>query len=153
MRSGFAHFFRTDIVLVSVVLLLTSIGLLALYSFSETVAGNIYIGAMFFVGTLDYRHFARMSTPLYFFTIAVLFFVLFFGSEIRGTVGWFSVAGFQVQPVEFAKIVLVIFLASFISKKRSELGEWTRLIASLFLVSLLVLLVLHLAGERDDAVV
>lgn len=154
MRSGFAHFFRTDIVLVSAVLLLTSIGLLALYSFSETVAGNIYfgkqlaiglvgIGAMFFVGTLDYRHFARMSTPLYFFTIAVLFFVLFFGSEIRGTVGWFSIAGFQLQPVEFAKLVLVIFLASFISKKRSELGEWTRLIASLFLVSLLILLVLQ----------
>lgn len=154
MRSGVAHFFRTDVVLVSAVLLLTSIGLLALYSFSETVAGNIYfgkqlviglvgIGMMFFVGTLDYRHFARMSTPLYFLTIAVLSFVLFFGSEIRGTVGWFSVAGFQVQPVEFAKLVLVIFLASFISKKRSELGEWTRLIASLFLSALLILLVLE----------
>ena len=154
MRGGFARLFQTDIVLVSTVLLLTSIGLLALYSFSETVAGNIYfgkqlaigllgIGAMFFVGTLDYRHFARMSTPLYFLTIAILSFVLFFGSEIRGTVGWFSIAGFQVQPVEFAKLVLVIFLASFISKKRSELGEWTRLIASLFLSALLILLVLQ----------
>ncbi|MFZ1626694.1 MAG: hypothetical protein WAT81_02705, partial [Candidatus Moraniibacteriota bacterium] len=83
MSSGFAHVFRTDITLVSVALLLTSIGLLALYSFSETVAGNIYFGkqlavaivgicTMFFVGSLDYRHFARMSTPLYFLTLAVL---------------------------------------------------------------------------------
>lgn len=153
-RSGVAHLFETDILLVSAALLLTSMGLLALYSFSETVAGNIYFGkqltigvlgvfAMFFIGTLDYRHFARMSTPLYFLVIAVLSFVLFFGSEIRGTVGWFALGGFQVQPVEFAKIVLVIFLASFISKKRSELGEWTRLIASLFLSALLILLVLR----------
>lgn len=154
MSSGFAHVFRTDITLVSVALLLTSIGLLALYSFSETVAGNIYFGkqlavaivgicTMFFVGSLDYRHFARMSTPLYFLTLAVLTVVLFFGSEIRGTVGWLSVGGFQIQPVEFSKIVLVVFLASFISKKRSELGEWTRLIASLFLSALLIILVLR----------
>ncbi len=154
MRSGFTHFFRTDVILVSTALLLTSIGLLALYSFSETVAGNIYFGKqlvvgvlgvclMFFVGSLDYRHFARMSTPLYFLSIVVLSLVLFFGTEIRGTVGWLAIGGFQIQPVEFAKLVLVIFLASFISKKRSELGEWTRLIASLFLSILLIVLVLQ----------
>ncbi len=145
---------RVDFVLVSATLVLFSIGLLALYSFSETIAGNLYfgkqlavgvvgIGLMFFIGTLDYRHFARMSTPLYFLMLAILLSVLFLGSEIRGTVGWLSLAGFQIQPVEFAKLVLILFLASFISKKRSELGEWTRLIASLFLSALLILLVMR----------
>jgi rod shape determining protein RodA len=154
MRSGFIQLFRTDAILVTVVLLLTSIGLLALYSFSPTLAGNIYfgkqlvvavigIGVMLFVGTLDYRHFARMSTPLYLTTVVVLVGVLFFGAEIRGTVGWLAIGSFQIQPVEFAKLVLVMFLASFISKKRSELGEWTRLIASLFLSALLIFLVLR----------
>ncbi|MGB3073381.1 MAG: rod shape-determining protein RodA [Candidatus Moraniibacteriota bacterium] len=154
MRSALAQLARTDAVLVSAALLLTSIGLLALYSFSETVSGNVYfgkqlavavvgVGLMFFIGTLDYRHFARMSTLLYFVTIAVLLVVLFLGAEIRGTVGWLALGGFQIQPVEFAKLVLVVFLASFISKKHSELGEWTRLIASLFLSALLILLVLR----------
>lgn len=154
MRGGLSHLFRVDTVLVSATLLLTSIGLLALYSFSETVSGNIFfgkqlvigvigVGLMLFVGTLDYRHFARMSTPLYFIAVAVLSSVLFFGSEIRGTVGWLALGGFQIQPVEFVKLILIIFLASFISKKRSELGEWTRLIASLFLSALLILLVLQ----------
>lgn len=154
MRSALAQLARTDAVLVSAALLLTSIGLLALYSFSETVSGNVYfgkqlavavvgVGLMFFIGTLDYRHFARMSTLLYFVTIAVLLVVLFLGAEIRGTVGWLALGGFQIQPVEFAKLVLVVFLSSFISKKHSELGEWTRLIASLFLSALLILLVLR----------
>ncbi len=153
--SGFGlRFARIDFILVSVVFFLFGIGLIALYSFSESLSGNLYFGKqltvgiagiilMFFVGTLDYRHFARMSTPLYFLMLAILLGVLFFGSEIRGTVGWLTFAGFQIQPVEFAKLVLILFLASFISKKRSELGEWTRLIASLFLSALLILLVLR----------
>ncbi|MFA9262271.1 MAG: rod shape-determining protein RodA [Undibacterium sp.] len=153
--SGFgSRLSRIDFILVSATFFLFSIGLLALYSFSETIAGNLYFGKqlavgvvgitlMFFIGTLDYRHFARMSTPLYFLMLAVLLGVLFFGSEIRGTVGWLALAGFQIQPVEFAKLVLILFLASFISKKRSELGEWTRLIASLFLSALLILLVMR----------
>jgi rod shape determining protein RodA len=153
--SGFGlRFARIDSILVSVVFFLFGIGLIALYSFSESLSGNLYFGKqltvgiagiilMFFVGTLDYRHFARMSTPLYFLMLAILLSVLFFGSEIRGTVGWLTFAGFQIQPVEFAKLVLILFLASFISKKRSELGEWTRLIASLFLSALLILLVLR----------
>ncbi len=154
MNGLIVRLFRSDPILISAALLLFSMGLLALYSFSETVAGNIYFGkqlsvgilgviGMFFVGTLDYRHFARMSTFLYFLTLGVLLMVLFFGSEVRGTVGWLAVGNVQIQPVEFAKLVLIVFLASFISKKRSELGEWTRLIASLFLSALFILLVLR----------
>ena len=144
---------RFDWLLLITVSLLLSVGMLALYSFSETVSGNVYFGKqllfaivgsglMLFVGSLDYRHFARMSTFLYFGALGVLLLVLFIGEPVRGTVGWLSFFGFQIQPVEFAKLVLIIFLASFISKKRSELGEWTRLISSLFLVALMILLVL-----------
>lgn len=144
---------RFDWLLLSATTLILSMGMLALYSFSETAAGNVYfgkqllfaclgIGVMFFIGALDYRHIARLSTLLYFVTLGVLLLVLFIGEPVRGTVGWISIGGFQVQPVEFAKLTLIVFLASFISKKSTELGEWTRLIASLFLVALMILLVL-----------
>lgn len=144
---------RFDWLLLSSLFLLFSMGMLALYSFSETAAGNVYFGkqlffavlgllAMLFVAALDYRHLARLSTLLYFITLAVLGLVLFIGEPVRGTVGWISLGGFQVQPVEFAKLTLIVFLASFISKKSTELGEWTRLIASLFLVAVMIFLVL-----------
>lgn len=150
----FANFLqRFDWLLLSATTLILSMGMLALYSFSETAAGNVYfgkqllfaclgVGAMFFIGALDYRHIARFSTLLYFVTLGVLLLVLFIGEPVRGTVGWLSFAGFQVQPVEFAKLTLIVFLASFISKKSTELGEWTRLIASLFLVATMIVLVL-----------
>lgn len=142
-----------DWLLLSAMMLILSMGMLALYSFSETVTGNVYfgkqllfallgIGSMLFMASLDYRHIARLSTVLYFVTLLSLILVLLIGQPVRGTVGWISLFGFQIQPVEFAKLTLIIFLASFISKKRTELGEWTRLIASLFLVAIMIVLVL-----------
>ncbi|MEP7162310.1 MAG: rod shape-determining protein RodA [Candidatus Moraniibacteriota bacterium] len=148
------NIFRFDWFLLAATFFLLGMGLLALYSFSATLTGNSYfirqgifalvgIAAMFFVANLDYRHIARMSTPIYFVTLFFLILVLILGVDIRGTVGWLSFGIFQVQPVEFAKLALIVFLASFISKKRSELGEWTRLIASLFLTATMIFLVLR----------
>lgn len=153
------HFFirqaiRFDWLLIASVTFLIGVSLLGLYSFSATLSGNgfflrqalfagVSLGTMFFLATTDYRHLARLSTPIYFVTLGVLILVLVIGEPIRGTVGWLSFGVFQLQPVEFAKITLIVFLASFLSKKQSELGEWTRLIASLFLSAGIILLVMR----------
>ncbi len=144
--------FKLDWVLLSVVALLLGMGLLALYSLSAAGGVNYFlkqlifsllgVGVMFFVASLDYRYIQKYSTALYFITIIVLFLVLVLGTTVRGTAGWLSFGVFQLQPVEIAKVTLIIFLASFISKKKSELGEWTRVIASLFLTVVLIFFVL-----------
>ncbi len=144
--------FKLDLVLICVTVLLLSVGLLSLYSLSSSGGVNYFLkqsifavlglGAMFFAASTDYRHLQKYSTALYFATASVLLGVLLFGTTVNGTAGWLSFGIFQVQPVEVAKVTLIIFLASFISKKNSELGEWTRVIASLVLTVLLVFLVL-----------
>ncbi len=149
----FRMFFKLDWVIISVTALLLLVGLLALYSISAAGGVNYFLkqliysllgfGVMFFMASLDYRYVQKYSTPLYFLIILVLFLVLIFGTTVRGTAGWLSFWAFQVQPVEVAKVVLIIFLASFISKKKSELGEWTRVIASLILSAVLIFLVLR----------
>ncbi|OGI19566.1 MAG: rod shape-determining protein RodA [Candidatus Moranbacteria bacterium RIFCSPLOWO2_02_FULL_48_19] len=146
-------FFKFDWILVAVTVLLLGVSLLTLSSLS--VAGNVDyflkqlifvllgLGIMLFTAFLDYRHIEKYSTALYFITAIILFSVLLFGASVRGTAGWLSFGVFQVQPVEVAKVTLIIFLASFISKKKSELGEWTRVIASLILSAVLIFLVLR----------
>lgn len=148
----FRFFFKFDSVLVAVTLLLLGVSLLTLYSLSvasgtdyflkQTIFATLGLMSMFLVGFLDYRHIQKYSTALYFLTIFILSLVLIFGTTVRGTAGWLSFGIFQIQPVEIAKVTLVIFLASFISKKKSELGEWTRVIASLVLSAVLIFLVL-----------
>ena len=142
-----------DWVLYSAVLLLSGLSILLLYGFSAEgkpeyfLRQGIFVGAGFllslFVSEFDYRHIGKQSTMLYFSMLAILFGVLILGRTIRGTEGWIDLGFFQIQPVEFAKVVLVLFLASFITKKKSELGEWTRLIASLVLTGALVFLVMR----------
>src|SRR3989344_1757194 len=146
-------FFKFDWILVAVTVLLLGVSLLTLSSLS--VAGNVDyflkllifvllgLGIMLFTAFLDYRHIEKYSTALYFITAIILFSVLLFGASVRGTAGWLSFGVFQVQSVEVAKVTLIIFLASFISKKKSELGEWTRVIASLILSAVLIFLVLR----------
>ncbi len=145
--------FKLDWILLAIVALLLGVSLLALYSlstaggvdyfFRQLVFSGLGVSLMLFAAFLDYRHIEKYSTALYFITLVILFVVLLFGTTVRGTAGWLSFGAFQVQPVEIAKITLIIFLASFISKKKSELGEWTRLIASLLLSTAFIFLVLR----------
>lgn len=144
--------FKSDWTLLLSALVILGVSLLTLYSLSvgsgadyflkQLLFSAVGIGAMVFVATLDYRHIAKQSTFLYFGTIAVLVLVLLFGKTVNGTAGWLSLGIFQVQPVEIAKLTLIIFLASFITEKKSELGEWTRLITSLVLSAVMILFVL-----------
>ena len=149
----FRRFLQFDWVLFSAALFLSGISILVLYGFSAEgrpeyfLRQSIFVGVGFmvslFIAGFDYRHIGKHSTLLYFSMLGILSLVLLFGKTVRGTEGWIDLKFFQVQPVEFSKIVLVLFLASFIAKKKSELGEWTRLIASLILTGALVFLVMR----------
>ncbi len=100
------------------------------------------LGVVLVLTFSDYRYLQRYSTLIYFATLGVLVITLLFGQNIRGTSGWLSFGFFQLQPVEVAKIALTIFLASFISKKKTALPVWTRVFASAVLGGIMILLVL-----------
>ncbi|NTW15681.1 MAG: rod shape-determining protein RodA [Candidatus Moranbacteria bacterium] len=152
------RFFRTDWMLILPALFIFGTGLLSLYGISVTgnawslsgsyflrqaVFGAIGISIMVFFQFLDYRHLVRFGTHFYFLSIVALLVVLVFGRTVNGTSGWISFGFFRFQPVEAVKIALILFLARFIVEKRSELGEWVRIVASLVLSSLLIFLVLR----------
>jgi rod shape determining protein RodA len=75
---------------------------------------------LFIFNFLDYRFWKDISVFFYIFAVILLVAVLFLGQTVRGTRGWFSIMGFNFQPVEFAKIALIIFLADFLTKKNID---------------------------------
>ncbi len=148
---------ETDWLLVLSALFVFGAGLLSHYSISVTgdawsVSGSYFLRQAIFgvIGIVlmvcfqffDYRHIVRYGTHLYFLAIGLLSLVLLFGRTINGTSGWISLGFARFQPVEGVKIALILFLARFIIAKRSELGEWVRIVASLVLSFLLIFLVL-----------
>lgn len=56
-------------------------------------------------------------------TLMVLCLSLLFGTEIGGSKNWLVLGSFQVQPSEFGRILLVLFLAAYLSDHRDVMLE------------------------------
>lgn len=147
---------KLDWILIVSIFLLLGIGLISLYGASLTeqtgglsvftrqcIFSVIGITVMFFLAFSDYHYLRSYSLAVYFAMAILLLAVLIWGNTVRGTAGWISIGNFHMQPVELAKIGIIIFLASFISQKKMELGEIGRLVASFILVSIIIFLVLR----------
>lgn len=87
--------------------------------------------ACFFAFALSSFHSLKsVSRYLYIFAVAVLLAVLFFGQTIRGTRGWFAIGGFNLQPVEFVKIILIIFLSDYFARLSTRVKTARHLVVS-----------------------
>jgi rod shape determining protein RodA len=143
MRRGLELFYRFDWTLLLASTALTAIGLLAIYGIGvsrdassffqfekQLVAAAIGWGLVFGTIFLDYRHIRSFALPLYGFGAAMLIGVLVFGQTVRGTRGWFAFGNLSFQPVELAKVLLAVFLASYLSRHVHKRLGWTALIGS-----------------------
>ncbi len=144
-----------DWMIFSSVLLLACFGLAEIYSVALGQEGASLFNfkkQIFFIGLgvillflfafLDY-HFLRNYSPyIYIMGVGLLVLVLIFGRTIRGTRGWFYFGSFSFQPVEFVKIILILFLARFFSTMSRQIRPLKYLILSGLGALVFVLLVL-----------
>ncbi|WP_409483274.1 FtsW/RodA/SpoVE family cell cycle protein [Arsenicicoccus dermatophilus] len=68
------------------------------------------------------------------------------GITFQGNRNWILVAGYQLQPSEFAKLAIVVFGAGILDRKRHQLGNIWHVVIPLVPVTVL-LLGLQLAGQ------
>ena len=66
---------------------------------------------MFTVSLFSPVQVRRLGVLLFIFSLALMVFALFIGTEIKGARRWISIAGFSLQPSEFAKPGFAIFAA------------------------------------------
>jgi cell division protein FtsW len=90
----------------------------------------------------------RLSVPLLAAAISAqaLVFVPGLGVTVNGNRNWIHVAGQQVQPSEFAKVALVLFGATVLTKKRRMLGRFLHVVMPLVFPAGGLLLLLVLGG-------
>lgn len=67
---------------------------------------------------------------LYFIALALLIIVLVFGSRVKGAAGWLNFKIFSFQPVELAKLALIIFLARYFAIWHIEIWRPQRLLVT-----------------------
>ncbi len=129
-------FFLTFIILI--------FGLLMVYSATRTGMGEdpfyflkrqflaviLGTGAAILVSIIGYRRISNYSYFLYLLAFGLLVFVLFYGESKFGAQRWISLGGFQFQPSEFAKLIIIIFLSSYFAERKGEIG-WRDVFISL----------------------
>jgi len=125
-----AYLKNFDWVLFSVIILLISFGLVEIYSIAigqntdeamlnfkkQILFVVVGVLLLFIFSFINYHHFRNFSNYIYFLGILLLIAVLLFGQEVRGTKGWFNLGQFSLQPVEFVKIILILFLSRYFSR-------------------------------------
>ncbi len=119
-----------DFLTLAIVVALSLIGLLFIYSASFCMSGNFFLKqlvaliisliSLIVVISIDYRRLLLFSLPLFILTNFLLVATIFFSRRIAGTKGWLDIFSFRFQPAEIAKISLILVLAYFFSEHRQE---------------------------------
>lgn len=155
MKKFFFNLKQMDGWLMGVTIMLLSFGFATLYSITmnQTDAdflrfykqvGFGLIGLLLIIGLImfDYRIMQSYDTWFLIAGIGLLVAVLLFGTEIRGTKGWFVIGGINWQPVEICKILYLIWLSSYLHKHYHHFLELKYLIMSGAVTVLFMVLVL-----------
>lgn len=100
--------------------------------------GNIMIAASLY---FDYRLLTRLIKPIYLLNLALLASVLLIGEEGGGAQRWVMIAGFQLQPSEFAKVFIIIVFAYYL-EKNEQIRNWADLAKAGALVGVPMALIL-----------
>lgn len=140
-----------DWILYLLILSILIIGIVAIFSItyhterqnlaiSQLIYGIIGLVLLIIFTLLDYRTLTSASTVLYIIGIILLLVVLFLGRSILGSTRWIDFGFFRFQPSELFKIILILTLANFLSKK--EIFQTKDFIFYIFLVALPMVLVL-----------
>lgn len=126
------------------VFLLVSIGVLVIYSSSKELAFQqivfTVIGFIFFflISQFDLQAVKNLIKPMYVLIFLMLIAVLILGIETRGSLRWIPLGIFNIQPSEFAKPILILFLAKFWSENKTT---WLNIFKSLLWFTPLFLLI------------
>jgi rod shape determining protein RodA len=149
------HLKQLDWILIISAFLLVGIGFLSIYSSSlgkedffnfkkQIVFFVIGIFLMFLFCFFDWRIFREntyLILILYLFCLLSLVGLFFFAPEIRGVQRWYKLGPVSIDPIEFAKIILIILLAKYFSMRHIEMYQIKHILLSGFYVFLPVSLI------------
>ncbi|MGY0692258.1 putative lipid II flippase FtsW [Virgibacillus sp. FSP13] len=134
---------NNDFTLMITPVLLAAFGLVMIYSASMVTAvyegheANYYLVKQlqwFVIGSIGftlfsifpYKYYQKLTKMMMIIIILLLVGVLLFGTEINYAQSWFDLGFVSVQPAEFAKLGLIIYLASVYSKKQAYINEFNK---------------------------
>ena len=127
---AFAHF---DWILILAILPVYLFGLLTMSSYTaenfffdrQLAWVTLGLAVMFAVSFVDMRFLRRRSVivGLFVSTLTILATLFLLGSVFKGAQSWFSLGALAIQPSDPAKLVLILLLAKYFSRRHIEIAN------------------------------
>jgi cell division protein FtsW len=161
---------RTDFVLLGLTLLLLTIGLAMLYSTSAVLAQLRYHDSLYFLKrqllwagfgllglwvmrSVPYSAQRRLAAPALLVTLVTLLLVLVLGKEVGGARRWLTIGPLSIQPSEFAKYTLLLYVARGLALNQERLRSFTHTYVPNMLVLAVTALLVFKQPDLGTAVV
>jgi rod shape determining protein RodA len=130
----FAGFKDFDWTMFFVVMVICGLGVLQIFSATHDTVwqGSWWKQMLYIVGGLllmwvvtniDYHSLMGQVYPMYIASVVMLLLVLLVGKRAFGSTRWIAVSGIHLQISEFAKIVIVLLVARFLTELKAEVIE------------------------------
>jgi cell division protein FtsW len=142
MESGW-EYLRGDKMIWMIVIFLFIFSMLAVYSATGTLAYKMQVGnekylmkqiimavggimLMFGTHMIDYKYYSRIAQVLWFISIPLLIYTMFFGTELNDANRWITlpVVGLTFQTSDLAKLALIMYLARQLSLKQDQITDF-----------------------------
>ena len=158
MREIITKYLKGDGVIWSVVIILSLVSLLAVYSSTGTLAyqsqeGNtsyyilkhfsllvISFIVIFAVHNIPYKYYSRLSQIFLLIAFVLLLLTLIMGTSVNQAKRWLTLPGLglTVQTSDFAKLALVMYVARILSLKQYKIDKSSNVITFLFVPVLII---------------
>lgn len=123
------------------------------YSYVTKQATFAVLGfaCMLIISKIDYRIYAKFYKIIYIIVVLMLLAVPIIGHNAKGATRWIDLGFTTIQPSEFAKIGLIIFYATWLTKNKDNLktqlkGFWVPILYLAPVALILVILQDHLSA-------
>jgi cell division protein FtsW len=149
-----------DLALFAAIFILAGIGLAMSYSASTVYAARVFgdsfyflkrqiiwgvigLSALFIFQGIDYRNHAKYSRIMIVLSILILIAVLIpgIGLNIKGSSRWISIGFMNIQPAEFVKLAVVIYLVTVYSAEAKK-NRVMQLLAPMIIISIIFILIM-----------
>lgn len=146
MRSQLVYRTRGDKYIWGIVVVLSLISILVVYSATGSLAYKTYKGnanvylfkqlsftvigliGIYILHRINYTFFSRVATLLYYISIPLLLYTLVFGAKINEGSRWIKlpIIHLTVQTSDFAKLALFMYVSKLLSKKQAVIKDFKK---------------------------
>lgn len=125
------------------------------YFFARQAVWILVSVVVFFVASsIDWRFLrqTKVLVPLFLATVVILVALFFIGTIAKGAQSWFRVGGLAFQPSDPAKLVLILILAKYFSRRHIEIRNIRHILVSGF-YALVIFFLVFLQPDFGSAMV